>query len=195
MLLYNARKKVNQGFTLIEMMVTVIIIGVIASLAAPNFLGLLNQSRVKDGLAQVEGAIKEAQRQAMRKGKTCKIRFTSSGTGDNLSIIQVHPDETVTLTGGTTKVAKYSECLLSNRELPKSVSFSLLNSGTLQTIDSTNEANLAFSIKGNPDVQGIMVIEHPDTNTKKCIQIAGLLGNMITGDYDSADSECKVPSN
>ena len=66
MLLYNARRKFNQGFTLIEMLVTIIIIGVIASLAAPNFLGLLNQSRVKDGLAQVEGAIKEAQRQAIR---------------------------------------------------------------------------------------------------------------------------------
>jgi prepilin-type N-terminal cleavage/methylation domain-containing protein len=193
MLLYNARRKVNQGFTLIEMMVTVIIIGVIAALAAPNFLGLLNQSRVKDSLAQVEGAIKEAQRQAIRKGKTCKISFTSSGTGDNLSIVQIHPNETI-----SGRAYSYSECLLSNRELPKSVSFSLLNSGsgTLETINSTNEVNLAFSTKGNPNVQGIMiVIEHPGTNTKKCIQIAGLLGNMITGDYDSTDSKCKVPPN
>lgn len=187
MLLYNAHRKVNQGFTLIEMMVTVIIIGVIAAIAAPNFLGLLNQSRVKDGLAQVEGAIKEAQRQAIRKGKTCKINFTSSGTGDNLSIVQIHPNETI-----SGRAYSYTECLLSNRELPKSVSFSRLDSGTLQTINSTNEVNLAFSTKGNPDVQEIMVIEHPGTNTKKCIQIAGLLGNMITGDYDSTDSKCKV---
>ena len=187
MLLYNARRKFNQGFTLIEMLVTIIIIGVIASLAAPNFLGLLNQSRVKDGLAQVEGAIKEAQRQAIRKGKICKIRFTSSGTGDNLSIIQIHPDETI-----SGRAYSYSECLLSNRELPKSVSFSLLNSSSLETIDSTNEANLAFSTKGNPDVQEIMVIEHPGTTTKKCVQIAGLLGNMITGNYDQATQKCKA---
>jgi prepilin-type N-terminal cleavage/methylation domain-containing protein len=194
MLLYNARRKVNQGFTLIEMMVVVIIIGVIASIAAPNFLGLLNQSRVKDALAQVEGAIKESQRQAIRQGKTCKIRFTSSGTGDNRSIVQVRPDETFTLSGGTTKIVKYTGCLLNNRELPNSVSLSLLNSGsgTLETIDSTNEIDLAFSTKGNPDVQGIMVIEHPGTNTKKCIQIAGLLGNMITGDYDQTTKKCKV---
>jgi prepilin-type N-terminal cleavage/methylation domain-containing protein len=49
MLLYNVHRKSNKGFTLVEMIVTVIIVGVIASIAAPNLLGLLNQSRVKDG--------------------------------------------------------------------------------------------------------------------------------------------------
>jgi prepilin-type N-terminal cleavage/methylation domain-containing protein len=188
MLLYNARKKSNKGFTLIEMLVTLIIIGVIASIAAPNFLGLLNQSRVKDGLAQVEGAIKESQRQAIRKGRICKIRFTSLGTGSNKrSIIQVHPDETV---GGTT--VSYSGCLLNSRELPDSVSLSLLNSGTLALVDSSTPRNLGFSTKGNPDVQGIMVIQHPQTSTAKCIQIEGLLGNILTGDYDSATKSCDV---
>lgn len=189
MLLYNARKKGNKGFTLIEMMVTVIIIGVIAAIAAPNFLGLLNQSRVKDGLAQVEGAIKESQRQAIKKGRTCKIRFTSSGTGSNKHhVIQVHPDETIS---GTS--VSYSGCLLSNRSLPDSVTFSRLNAGTLQLIDSSTsstELNLAFSTKGNPDAQEIMVISHPQTNTKKCVQIAGILGNMITGDYNEYTQKC-----
>lgn len=182
MLLYNARKKSNRGFTLIEMLVTIIIIGVIASIAAPNFLGLLNQSRVKDGLAQVEGAIKESQRQAIRKGRICKIRFTSLGTGSNKrSIVQVHPDE------GS---VSYSDCLLNSRELPDSVSLSLLNSGTLVLVDSSTPANLGFSTKGNPDVQGTMVIQHPQTNTAKCIQIEGLLGNILTGDYDGANTIC-----
>jgi prepilin-type N-terminal cleavage/methylation domain-containing protein len=182
MLLYNARKS-NSGFTLIEMLVVVIIVGVIAAIAAPNFLGMLNQSRVKDGLAQVEGAIKEAQRQAMRKGQVCKIQFTSNAEGD--SVIQVHPDETVS---GTT--VSYSGCLLTSRELPESVSFSLLNSGTLTVVNSSNERNLAFSTKGNPDVQGTMVISHPQTNTVKCIQIEGMLGAIFTGDYDSATTSC-----
>jgi prepilin-type N-terminal cleavage/methylation domain-containing protein len=185
MLLYNAHRKSNKGFTLIEMLVTIIIIGVIASIAAPNFLGLLNQSRVKDGLAQVEGAIKESQRQAIRKGRICKIRFTSDAEGD--SIIQVHPDETVS---GVT--VSYSGCLLNSRELPDSVSLSLLDSGTgtLEPVDSGNVANLAFSTKGNPDVQGTMVIQHPQTDTMKCIQIEGLLGSILTGDYDSATDSC-----
>jgi prepilin-type N-terminal cleavage/methylation domain-containing protein len=72
MLLYNARKS-SSGFTLIEMLVVVIIVGVIAAIAAPNFLGMLNRNRVNDAAQQVEGALKEAQRQAMRRGRQCSI--------------------------------------------------------------------------------------------------------------------------
>ena len=183
MLLYNALKKRDRGFTLIEMLVTIIIIGVIASLAAPNFLGLLNQSRVKDGLAQVEGAIKEAQRQAIRRGKTCKIKFvTKTIDGKSRQTINVvagnDPGEIVGLASDF-----YDGCLLNERILPVDVS---VNPGTITKI--------AFSAKGNTrsDSEGIIRIFHPQTTTEKCLQIKGLLGNILTGDYDSATSSCKV---
>jgi type II secretory pathway pseudopilin PulG len=169
------------------MLVVVIIVGVIAAIAAPNFLGMLNQTRVKDGLAQVEGAVKEAQRQAMRQGKVCKIQFTSNAEGD--SIIQVHPNVPPP---PATPIEKYDGCLLSSRILPDSVSFSRLNSGTLTAVNSSNVRNWAFSNKGNPDVQETIVISHPQTNTKKCIQIEGMLGAIFTGDYDSATNSCKA---
>lgn len=176
MLLYDALKKSNKGFTLIEMITTVIVVGVIASIAAPNLLGMLNQTRVKDGLGQVEGAIREAQKLAIRRGKPCTIVFTTNDSGNS----------SVETKSG------FDGCLLSTRELADSVSFSVLNSGSLVLINSSNEIELSFSGKGNPDVTGIMVISHPQTNTQKCIQIAGLLGNMLTGNYDSATQECEA---
>ena len=178
MLLYDALKKSNKGFTLIEMITTVIIVGVIAAIAAPNLLGMLNQTRVKDGLGQVEGAIKEAQKLAIRRGKPCTIVFTTNDDGNS----------TVKTKSG------FDGCLLSTRELADSVSFSVLNSGSLILVNSSNEIELSFSGKGNPDVTGIMVIEHPQINTQKCIQIEGLLGSMLTGNYDSATQECEAQS-
>ena len=59
MLLYNARKH-NSGFTLIEMLIVTVIIGVIAAIAAPNLLGLLNRNRVNQAARQVEGALRES---------------------------------------------------------------------------------------------------------------------------------------
>lgn len=178
----NARKKSDKGFTLIELLVTIVIIGVIASLAVPNFLGLLYQSRVKDGLAQVEGAVKEAQRQAIRKGKVCKIKFvTKNIDGKSRQTINVVKS---TDTGETIGVGFYNGCLLSERILPVEVS---VNPGTITKI--------AFSGKGNTESSsvGIIQISHPQTTTVKCLQISGLLGNILTGDYDSTDSKCKVP--
>ena len=187
MLLYSVRKS-NKGFTLIEMIAVVIIVGIIAAIAAPNFLGLLNRNRVTQGLADVDGAIREAQRIATRNGKVCKIRFTTTGTGSNKrSVVQVHPDEVISGTN-----VSYAGCLLETRELEQDVTTNFLVSGTTLTpIDSSGLVlNLGFSGKGNPSNTGVMVISHSNSSSEKCIEIKGILGNIIAGNYDSATRTC-----
>lgn len=178
MLLYDALKKSNKGFTLVEMIAAVVIVGIIASLAVPSLLGMLNQTSVKDGLGQVEGAIREAQRLAKRRGQPCTIVFTTNAADS--SIVEIAPG--------------FNDCLLNTRELPDSVFFSLLNSGndTLELIDSSNEIQLTFSSKGNPTVTGMMVVSHAQATTQKCVQIEGLLGNILTGNYNSATKKCEA---
>ncbi len=77
MLLSNARNN-NQGFTLIETLTVIIIIVILSAIAAPGLLGMLNRNKVNTALAQVQGALQEAQRVAMRKGQQCIVTLTSS---------------------------------------------------------------------------------------------------------------------
>lgn len=77
MLLYYVRNK-DRGFTLIEMITVIIIVGVIAAIATPNFLGLLNRNRANSAVSEIEGAIREAQRLAIRNGRSCTINITSA---------------------------------------------------------------------------------------------------------------------
>ena len=186
------RRKNNNGFTLIEMLTAVIIVGVLASIAAPNFLGLLNQTRIKEGLSQVEGTIKESQRLALRRGKTCKIRFTTIGTGSNeKAIAQVRPDETI-----SGKTVSYNGCLFSTRDFDSEISIQFDDGTTVTPINSTSTkkfVDIVSSGKGTISTTGTIIISRSGTDLQKCLQIEGVLGTIITGDYDSsATQKCQA---
>lgn len=167
MSLYAARRS-NSGFTLIEMLITIIVIGVIAAIAAPNFLGLLNRNRVNQAQRQVEGALKEAQRQAMRIGKQCSIDINTTSK---------------TILNPTT--AGITGCLLSNRNL---------NNVDL----ASNTTTVTFSGKGNITgaTPPVLVVSIPNNaNQQKCVVIDSLLGSLRSGDYSGTIPTTPVADN
>ncbi|MDJ0743665.1 MAG: GspH/FimT family pseudopilin [Xenococcaceae cyanobacterium MO_167.B27] len=174
---WNVRK--NQGFTLIEMLATAIIIGIVAAISAPNLLGLLNRNRVNQGLVQLEGAIKEAQRQAIRNGKTCKIKLTTTTDSDGNTRVLL--TRVLASDPGETGSPDYSGCLLEDRILPRDVT-------TTTTITGT-PTKITFSSKGNTDAasQGSIIISHSGTTEEKCLVITGTLGNILTGEYNGTN--------
>jgi prepilin-type N-terminal cleavage/methylation domain-containing protein len=169
MSLYNVRKS-NSGFTLVELLMTLIIIGVIAVITVPNFLGLMSRNRVNQASLQVEGALKEAQRQAMRMGKQCTININT-----------------------TTKIISNpatNGCLLSTRNLNSSVQ---LNSNAI-----INSNEIKFSGKGNIDrtvvASPVLVVSMPNrTSQRKCVVLDGLFGILRSGDYPIALDATDIP--
>ena len=151
--LSNRRK--TQGYTLIELLVVVIIIGILAAIAIINLLGLLRQNEIKEALTQLEGAVKEAQRQAMRQGKRCTVEFDTT---------------TNQITGNP------SNCLLSSRQLSDQI--------TMSTNLPTSPPRIIFSYKGNTTNSGTIVLSSSQaTDEKRCFVISNGLGIMRTGIY------------
>lgn len=173
--MFNVKAKYN-GFTLIELIVVLVIIGLLATIAIPNLLGLYNQYQAKDALRQLESSFKEAQRQAMRRGKTCKIKL------DEVEINGKIRDRITTVDSSDPgeRGKNYTGCLTRDRILSEYVD--------LETNIPGRTNKITFSHKGNTVTSGTVKLSIVNTDLSQCLVISNGLGIIRTGDYKNKGS-------
>lgn len=71
--------KAGQGFTLIELMVTLVVLGIIAAIATPAFTGLVNANRLTSQSNELIGAIQMARSEAIKRNE--RVSFCGSTDG------------------------------------------------------------------------------------------------------------------
>ncbi|MCA6580482.1 MAG: prepilin-type N-terminal cleavage/methylation domain-containing protein [Pseudanabaena sp. M57BS1SP1A06MG] len=72
-----------QGFTLIEVLVTIAFVGILAAIAAPSFLGFLENQKLSSTKTQLFTSIKAVQSEAKRKKIQKEITITSDTIDNN----------------------------------------------------------------------------------------------------------------
>jgi prepilin-type N-terminal cleavage/methylation domain-containing protein len=72
--------KTVRAFTLVELMVTIAVLAILATLAAPNLSSILNNSKVKTSTGDIFNFLQQARTEAVRLGKTVTICGSSDGT-------------------------------------------------------------------------------------------------------------------
>ncbi|BAU12738.1 PHA accumulation regulator DNA-binding-like protein [Leptolyngbya sp. NIES-3755] len=75
------------GFTLIEVLVTLLLIGILFAIAAPRWLAFLNQQRVGSARSQVAQAIRNAQSDAQRTKTSRAIVFQNNNNQPRYAIV------------------------------------------------------------------------------------------------------------
>jgi prepilin-type N-terminal cleavage/methylation domain-containing protein len=176
----------NQGFTLLEILVALAIAGILAALTGPNLLAWLNSNRVQQATDAIQLALEDAQRQAIRRGKSCTIKFTN-GTGNNPTVYrQITASEPGCLVATNTNA--------SSLNLPEEI-FMVVNNFPLQ--GGTPEVQFSFRghvprLTFDPPQNRAIIVLYPAADAsaapypnqeKKCIVIASLLGIVKQGTY------------
>ena len=74
-----------RGFTLMEVMVVVSILGVLAALAAPSFTSLIDKWRISQATDSMKSTIYYARSEAIKRGGRIGIQKNKNGNGCNLA--------------------------------------------------------------------------------------------------------------
>jgi len=157
----------NAGFTLIELIVATVIIGILTAISAPSMLAWYNNTKVDDALNQARGTLKQAQRKAIQKSQTCTVEVDKNN-GNDLTVTDcnvIEPDF----------------------ENAIAVETNIGSNQTKFTFRGTNTLNdfgkIIFFIKDNPDAYN-----------KRCLVISGPLGIIREGDYSGDETSPSASS-
>jgi prepilin-type N-terminal cleavage/methylation domain-containing protein len=185
----------DAGFSLVEVLVVTIMIGILAAIAVPNWLGFMNNQRVGKANDVVLAAIQEAHRQAKQK----KLSYSVSVKLENqIAKIAVHPDS---ITASSVANDQWKSIGESSGVQAGQITL-LTNLNGKNTVNSTNSAatsltspqtitfdymgtlpnaNFGTLPTGSTEPPGIkIVVATANSTTKRCVIVKTILGSTIT---------------
>jgi prepilin-type N-terminal cleavage/methylation domain-containing protein len=204
----------NAGFSLVEILVVLVMLGVLAAISTPNWIAFLNRQQANKANDVVLAGIQEAQRQAKRQKLGYSISFR---TDNNIPQIAIYPKDSdptklwrnlgtdvgiksgsivlgtnLTNINTTTSTTSVTYAAAFNSTAPQTITFDY--TGALDLVVKTNTSSLTSVQNDKITSKGLIVAvavaqsgsPTQATNLKRCVIVKTLLGSIKTG----KDTEC-----
>ena len=145
-----------RGFTLIELMVIVAIVGVLLTLAAPSFVSFQRNSELTSLANKMLGSINSARSEAMKSGRNAFVVPNDSSNWSTGWFVYVDMNADNSFEEGTDLFIQTQPALVSyiamtgnNNAAASSPYISFDSAGYARTVGGNGLTNLALSIKRN----------------------------------------------
>jgi len=151
-------KNVSSGFTLIELMVTIAVLAIIVSIAAPNISTQLANQRVKSTASVIETALKEAKAESIIKRQNTSVIYNNTANPRTITVqnrsgtlltYNINDRNTVTITTmGSTPVAITTVTFQPNKVIAsdESVMYTICDTGSSNIIPRQVSVNKIANI-------------------------------------------------
>ncbi|HEY9828452.1 MAG TPA: type II secretion system protein [Stenomitos sp.] len=192
------RRLQQRGFTLIETLVIVMVIGILAAVSAPSFGSLLDSIKVNQSVTDLKTALQDSQRQAIRKNQVCSAQLPNVGKGNSGEgsgkgskkkqmvegncLTSGSPDQpdSVTLVSNLKSVVSSLPTGTSDRVVE--VKFGAQGSAEFAVLTSV----VAPAIPKDPSGKVIAYVADKPQIQKKCVAISSTLGLTRIGTYSGS---------
>jgi len=170
-------RKGDEGFSLLEMMMIVLIVGILTSIAVPGWLAFINNQRVRTVNDRVFQTLRSAQSEAKRSKRNIIVTFNPTPATDPPTVTIDNITQQLNVGG---EIKKDTITLTVNQPAP-----------------TTPANSITFDYQGNPPTGSTpfyVTVVPASGGAKKCVIVETILGGMRTdeGTFDTNTKQgCK----
>lgn len=160
---FEHKKASNQGFTLLELLVTVMIVGTLSAIAVPSWISFLNTQRLNTAQSQIYRALEEAKGSAKRDKMTWQVSFREQ---NSISQWLIHPQSTIVSSNSWNSLHPAIK----------------IDEAETTFVKSNGIWRVQFNYKGNLNGQlgRVTVVSRQGGKAKRCVITSTLIGAIRT---------------
>jgi type II secretory pathway pseudopilin PulG len=185
-----ASRKGDGGFTIIELLVIVLLLGTLSAIAAPGWVAFINRQRVRTVNDRVFQSLRAAQSEAKRSKREIVITFSAPPVDPPTATINTVPPgpiplKTETFDGGG-EIKPGTIVLSTNATVPVATGV------PLHSIVFDYQGNINNLPPNPPSPNGRFVVtvapaNKPDSSARQCAIVETIIGGMRTAEGTQCD--------
>ncbi|BAZ68604.1 PilA protein [Fischerella sp. NIES-4106] len=197
-----SQSNTSYGYTLIEMLVAVLIVGILSAIASPSWLAFVSRQRVNKANDAILTALQEAQREAKKNKSNYSVSFTTDSTtqvakiavypttaspnnywrvlGEDIGLKQKEIVLGTNITNQNIAGSSITYASTFNTSTPQTITFDYMG-----TLPSANFGTIPTGATEPPGLRIIVAVPKSGSftqpsATKRCVIVQTLIGGMRT---------------
>jgi type II secretory pathway pseudopilin PulG len=179
------------GYTLIELIVIMVIVGIFAAIAAPSWLGFLNRQRLSTAQGEAVTAIREAQAKAKQQRRTWAVCFQDTGTVVRWAVSpRLNTAWNCSLAGGWQNLTRSDANKIAIDTANSFSPTTLATPAGFYTVEFDEKGWAARSQTDSSKDLGKITfrLRNQTGGSKRCVYVATLLGSVRTANDTDCDN-------